>query len=105
MLLVSTLCLAAQLARASILAVVDERSTTSTFDHLWRSLEGASQPHVRRSTVGQADLGGAGRGHDVVVSGPQEAGAKLRLEGDRFEHLVVFAPSAKGEAVDTLTDL
>lgn len=73
--LVSTLCLAAQLARASILAVVDERSTTSTFDHLWRSLEG--------------------RGHDVVVSGPQEAGAKLRLEGDRFEHLVVFAPSAK----------
>ncbi|BGP51507.1 oligosaccharyl transferase glycoprotein complex, beta subunit [Rhodotorula kratochvilovae] len=68
-------CAAARLAGASVLAIVDERSTTSTFTHLWRSLED--------------------HGHQVIVSTPQDAAVKLRQGGDLIEHLVVFAPAAK----------
>ncbi|GAA5917078.1 hypothetical protein JCM8208_003255 [Rhodotorula glutinis] len=75
LLLAWCLGLAAHLAQASTLAVVDERSSPSTFDQLWRAL--------------------SEQGHDVVVSSPQDAAVKLRHEGDRFEHLVVFSPAVK----------
>ncbi|GAA5923397.1 hypothetical protein JCM3775_007527 [Rhodotorula graminis] len=75
LLVVCCLGLAAGLVHATTLAVVDERSATSTFDQLWSAL--------------------SDDGHDVVVSNPQEAAAKLRHEGDRFQHLVVFSPSVK----------
>ncbi|GAA5857031.1 hypothetical protein JCM9279_003438 [Rhodotorula babjevae] len=73
--LAAWLCLAVRLAHASVLAVVDERVSTSTFDQLWRALKD--------------------RGLDVVVSNPHEAASQLSEDGDRFEHLVVFSPGAK----------
>ncbi|GAA5822972.1 hypothetical protein JCM3770_002484 [Rhodotorula araucariae] len=67
--------LAAPLTVARVLAVLDELSTTSTFAHLWQSLEE--------------------RGQQVVVSTPQDAAIQLRLEGNSIDHLIVFTPATK----------